>query len=411
MTDKAGKKYGLILKKKPTSVQIKPSIFGGDDSGDEQDSGRKNVNTTIRKEAEKKKQIRQTQSEIDKVLEEDPTAFDYDAVYDKMAERKANLLAAKTAKADKKPKYIGNLLKFAEVRKKEEERRVERQVQKEREAEGNEFADKDAFVTSAFKKKMQEMAEEEERQRKRDERDGDVTKQADLSKFYRNLLDRNVSTGGSFDTEQHTETHEESTKKSRLSPSREKERGDDKKTERREQTSGSERKGRGYRESEDEKLRDRPGHRKDRGTDDERDERKRSSRDETERHKSRGEDNRTREKSRREHEKRHNEHEEQHHEKPRVEERDEADENEQQESRKRSNEGRSSDEILGNSEKPEANGTESKSEEKNKEEKTSAGNKFAKHSSNETVLSARERYLARKKNRVVVVQTGSDDEN
>jgi coiled-coil domain-containing protein 55 len=41
-------------------------------------------------------------------------------------------------------------LKFAEVRKKEEERRVERQVQKEREAEGSEFADKDAFVTSAY---------------------------------------------------------------------------------------------------------------------------------------------------------------------------------------------------------------------------------------------------------------------
>ncbi len=29
-------RYGLILKKKPTSVQIKPSIFGGDDSGDEE---------------------------------------------------------------------------------------------------------------------------------------------------------------------------------------------------------------------------------------------------------------------------------------------------------------------------------------------------------------------------------------
>ena len=393
MTDKAGKKYGLILKKKPTSVQIKPSIFGGDDSGDEQDSGRKNVNTTIRKEAEKKKQIRQTQSEINKVLEEDPTAFDYDAVYDKMAERKANLLAAKTAKANKKPKYIGNLLKFAEVRKKEEERRVERQVQKEREAEGNEFADKDAFVTSAFKKKMQEMAEEEERQRKRDERDGDVTKQADLSKFYRNLLDRNVSTGGSFDTEQHTET-----------------------LERRERTSGGERKGRDSKESEDERSRGRHGRRKDGGTDDERDERKRSPRDETERYKSRREDNRTREKSRREHEKCHNEHEEQHHEKPRhegrkYEERHETDESEQQESRKRSNEERSSDEILGNSEKPETNKTESKSEEESKEEKKSTGNKFAKHSSNETVLSARERYLARKKNRVVVAQTGSDDEN
>ena len=39
---------------------------------------------------------------MDKVLEDDPTAYEYDAVYDKMAERKANMLAAKTAKADKK---------------------------------------------------------------------------------------------------------------------------------------------------------------------------------------------------------------------------------------------------------------------------------------------------------------------
>jgi hypothetical protein len=39
---------------------------------------------------------------MNKVLEEDPTAYDYDAVYDKMAERKANLLAAKATKADKK---------------------------------------------------------------------------------------------------------------------------------------------------------------------------------------------------------------------------------------------------------------------------------------------------------------------
>lgn len=38
-------------------------------------------------------------------------------------------------------------------------------------------------------------------------------------------------------------------------------------------------------------------------------------------------------------------------------------------------------------------------------------NKYAKHSSNETVMSAKERYLARKKSRVVVVQTESDDEN
>lgn len=37
---------------------------------------------------------------------------------------------------DRKPKYISKLLEAAERRKRENERRIERQVQKEREAEG-----------------------------------------------------------------------------------------------------------------------------------------------------------------------------------------------------------------------------------------------------------------------------------
>merc|ERR1712240_371439 len=58
-------------------------------------------------------------------------------------------------------------MKNAERQKRENERRIERQVQKEREAEGEPFADKEKFVTSAYRKKMEEMAkldEEEERQ-------------------------------------------------------------------------------------------------------------------------------------------------------------------------------------------------------------------------------------------------------
>lgn len=67
---------------------------------------------------------------------------------------------------DFQPKYISGLLKMAEVRKREEERRIERKVQKEREEEGNQFADKEAFVTAAYKKKMleQQALEEKERQ-------------------------------------------------------------------------------------------------------------------------------------------------------------------------------------------------------------------------------------------------------
>ena len=64
------------------------------------------------------------------------------------------------------PKYIGNLLKAAEQRKKEYDRRMEKKIQKERENEKDTFQDKEQFVTSAYKKKMLEMQEAEELERR-----------------------------------------------------------------------------------------------------------------------------------------------------------------------------------------------------------------------------------------------------
>lgn len=51
---------------------------------------------------------------------------------------------------------------------------MERKIQKEREMEGGEFAHKEAFVTSAYKKKLQERAEEEERERRQAALEGEI---------------------------------------------------------------------------------------------------------------------------------------------------------------------------------------------------------------------------------------------
>jgi len=124
-----------------------------------------------------------------KALEEDPTIFQYDEVFDKMEETKAEQSGKKKV-VDRKPKYISNLLKQAEIRNQEEERRKERKVQKEREEEGDEFADKEKFVTSAYRKKMEEMQklDEEEKKKEAMEQMLDVTKQKDMSGFYRHLF-------------------------------------------------------------------------------------------------------------------------------------------------------------------------------------------------------------------------------
>lgn len=72
------------------------------------------------------------------------------------------------------PKYIENLLKKAEQRQREQDIVYERKLAKERSQEDHLYADKDKFVTSAYKKKLAEQAkwlEEERRRELREEKD------------------------------------------------------------------------------------------------------------------------------------------------------------------------------------------------------------------------------------------------
>ncbi|XP_010146592.1 PREDICTED: nuclear speckle splicing regulatory protein 1 [Eurypyga helias] len=170
-------------------VSKKLSVFA--DDSDEEPS----VGESLQKEALKKQAMKQTKLEIQKALEEDATVYEYDSIYDEMQQKKKESNArVLSGKDDKKPRYIQNILKAAEIRKKEQEKRMERKIQKEREMEGGEFAHKEAFVTSAYKKKLQERAEEEERERREAAIEAylDVTKQKDLSGFYRHLLNQTV---------------------------------------------------------------------------------------------------------------------------------------------------------------------------------------------------------------------------
>jgi len=191
----SNKSYGLFVPKKKDNKKglQKANVFGAD-SSDEDTSMSK---PSLKKVAQSTKLKTQTQIEIEKALEEDPNVYQYDEVYDDMQETKKQELAKRTGSklTEQKPKYIGNLLKAAEIRKKDNERRVERQVQKERELEGDQFKGKDAFVTSSYRAKMQEQQEAEEAEKKKDmiEEMMDVKKQSDMSGFYRHLL--NQTTG------------------------------------------------------------------------------------------------------------------------------------------------------------------------------------------------------------------------
>ena len=198
--------------KKKTGLNKAHSVFGNDSSSD--DEGKKRCATD---ESMKKVSMRQTKIEMERALNEDPTVYDYDEIYDQMEQKKKDTVVAKV-QAEKKSKYITKLMKSSENRKVEEERRKERKIQKERQEEGDEFADKEEFVTSSYKKKIEERKAEEERQRLQDKADdaNDVTKQKDLGMFYQNLMSNNTAMGA--DDLEKTENAKKSGKESLEKP-------------------------------------------------------------------------------------------------------------------------------------------------------------------------------------------------
>ncbi len=120
----------------------------------------------------------------------DPTVYDYDAVYDSLHAKPAS--STSSADIEKKPKYMGNLLAAAEVRKRDQLRAKEKMLAKERELEGDEFADKEKFVTGAYKRQQEEMRrlEEEEVIKEREAEERKRREGGGMKALYKNLLER-----------------------------------------------------------------------------------------------------------------------------------------------------------------------------------------------------------------------------
>jgi coiled-coil domain-containing protein 55 len=133
--------------------------------------------------------------EMKNALAEDPTAFEYDTIYDHMKgparSGRAESRAAST------PLYIGNLLAKAEERKRQADLVYEKKLQRELEAEKELFGETEAFITPAYKEKLEENRRFEEEQRRKEEEDEkrQATGKKDMSSFYSNLMTKNVAFG------------------------------------------------------------------------------------------------------------------------------------------------------------------------------------------------------------------------
>ncbi|CAG8560832.1 16905_t:CDS:2 [Dentiscutata erythropus] len=160
MEQKQPLKYGLnIVGSKKTPIK-RISVFTEEDNNEDSSlntsSNKNHYTKTVNQQLSSSKTINQSvQEKYKAALEEDPNVFAYDEVYDDMksVERKRKEeLKGKNVGSAKKPKYVEDILKAAEIRQRDYVRAQERKIQKEREAEGDEFEDKETFVTSASAK-------------------------------------------------------------------------------------------------------------------------------------------------------------------------------------------------------------------------------------------------------------------
>jgi hypothetical protein len=103
------------------------------------------------------------QSALRKVtLDEDDIAYDYDGVYDSMKVHERRAAEVKEQdKRERKPKYMQDLFNMAEVRKRDRLQAEDIKLQREREQEGDLFADKEQFVTSAYRAQQQALLDKE----------------------------------------------------------------------------------------------------------------------------------------------------------------------------------------------------------------------------------------------------------
>ncbi|EFQ99137.1 hypothetical protein MGYG_02149 [Nannizzia gypsea CBS 118893] len=122
----------------------------------------------------------------------DPSIYDYDGVYDSLhARTKSKASNSNADSASQGPKYMTALLRSADTRKRDQLRARDKLLAREREAEGDEFAGKEKFVTAAYKAQQEEVKRIEAEEAEKEKEEAENRKKGiGMVGFYRDVLKR-----------------------------------------------------------------------------------------------------------------------------------------------------------------------------------------------------------------------------
>ncbi|KAI9602153.1 hypothetical protein KEM48_000181 [Puccinia striiformis f. sp. tritici PST-130] len=169
-----------IALKPPAAKQKTKSIlnqFNDEDDDDGQGSEQTHPNKSDSKNKKSNPMIPISSSKLSrqqKIAQEEATQLDPNLEKDQKG-------------AERKPQYISGLIETAKQRKIDRVRAEDKMVQRERELEGEEFANKDEFVTPAYLEQQKELREAEQVEKLKAEQA--PNKQA-MTNFYQNILEQ-----------------------------------------------------------------------------------------------------------------------------------------------------------------------------------------------------------------------------
>jgi coiled-coil domain-containing protein 55 len=176
----------------------KPSLFDNDDDDDDTSSSKvlepsdskKKKGSILNGVAGAAPLSRSAKARTEEALNVDASVFDYDGVYDSMKVGEREAMARREEEKKKRdPKYISAFLESSQQRKVDRTRAEAKMIQREREAEGEEFKDTEMFVTDAYKEQMEEIRKAEIQEKQREEKERSKSK--GVAAFYKNFMEKN----------------------------------------------------------------------------------------------------------------------------------------------------------------------------------------------------------------------------
>lgn len=148
----------------------------------------------------------------------DSSIYDYDAYHASSSSAMAasKRAAAKADAAARVPKYMAGMHTAAETRKRDQLMAQDKLLQREREKEGEEFGDKEKFVTASYKQQQEEVRRAEEEEKRREEQEMKGREGQGMSAFYHRLMEeeeqrhrQKVEAGNLAQEEGHDLQHDE----------------------------------------------------------------------------------------------------------------------------------------------------------------------------------------------------------